>query len=168
MSHYDQRESEVSPWNYFSESDRKITLKIESEIICSDCYSRDWDDFSDEGPPYKCKCGGEGVSEIEVEFPAKYQVCGVCDGKGKVVNPAIDSNGLTQEDFDEDPDFRENYFSGMYDIECPHCHGKRVVPSINRLALNENQKRALKIYDDNVKDELEFESQCRMERMMGA
>jgi hypothetical protein len=58
---------------------------------------------------------------------AKYEVCDLCDGKGTTVNPAIDHYGITNEDFDEDPDFRENYFSGVYDVACRRCEGLRVM-----------------------------------------
>lgn len=57
----------------------------------------------------------------------KWILCPVCEGDGKTVNPDIDSNGLTAEDFREDPDFAENYWSGMYDITCRGCNGHRVV-----------------------------------------
>lgn len=67
----------------------------------------------------------------------KYQICPVCDGEGKTVNPDIDSNGLTREDFDEDPDFREDYMSGMYDITCKACKGLRVVTAEQIEALSE-------------------------------
>jgi hypothetical protein len=62
------------------------------------------------------------------EIPAVYEVCDVCEGKGTHVNPSIDSHGLSAEDFDEDPDFAESYFSGHYDVSCVSCNGKRVVP----------------------------------------
>lgn len=56
-------------------------------------------------------------------------VCPTCEGRGKITNPAIDGNGLTAEDFAELGDeFREDYFSGLYDIACPRCHGRNVVP----------------------------------------
>lgn len=64
----------------------------------------------------------------EVTLTAKYEVCPTCDGKGTHVNPAIDGNGLTQEDFDEQgPNFREDYMSGVYDVSCYECKGLRVV-----------------------------------------
>ncbi len=61
------------------------------------------------------------------EYKAEYQVCPDCDGKGKYVNPAIDSHGLSTEDFAEDPDFQEDYFGGIYDITCRSCKGRRVI-----------------------------------------
>lgn len=57
----------------------------------------------------------------------KWVVCPVCDGEGTTVNPDIDSNGLTRDDFEADPDFAEAYKSGVYDIQCRGCDGKRVV-----------------------------------------
>ena len=56
------------------------------------------------------------------KVPFTYGVCPLCDGKGSHVNPSIDSNGLTAEDFNEDPDFAENYFSGIPG-PCGSCDG---------------------------------------------
>ena len=65
-------------------------------------------------------------------------VCPVCNGEGKTVNPSIDAGGLTREDFDEDPDFREDYMSGMYDITCRACNGQRVVKQERLRELEQN------------------------------
>jgi hypothetical protein len=66
--------------------------------------------------------------EVQFEVPGVYEVCGRCHGEGKHPNPAIDSNGISMEEFAEDPDFAEAYFSGCYDVICENCHGKRVEP----------------------------------------
>lgn len=58
-------------------------------------------------------------------------VCDLCRGHGKVVNPSIDASGLTREDFDEDPDFADDYRSGQYDITCPRCRGRSTIPVID-------------------------------------
>ena len=50
-------------------------------------------------------------------------ICPVCDGDGKTVNPAIDANGLTADDFADDPDFADDYLGGVYDIACRACNG---------------------------------------------
>jgi len=65
-------------------------------------------------------------------------VCPVCDGEGTTVNPDIDANGLTAEDFNEDPDFREDYMSGVYDITCAACLGNRVVKRDRIRVLQQN------------------------------
>lgn len=64
-----------------------------------------------------------------IAIPARFVVCHTCDGRGTHVNPSIDCGGLTDDDWDRDEDFREHYFSGMYDQECNECGGKRVVPA---------------------------------------
>jgi len=67
---------------------------------------------------------------LDPEQPVRvrFEVCPLCDGKGKHVNPSIDAHGLTREDFDEDPDFAESYFRGDYDQRCNLCSGEKVVP----------------------------------------
>ncbi len=105
--------------------------------------------------------------EIEVEFPLKFEVCGTCDGKGSHVNPSIDSHGISAEEFAEDPDFEESYFSGHYDLTCVECHGLRVTPTVDRDALSSNQKAQLALWDDQEEGRASYELQCRAERRMG-
>lgn len=62
----------------------------------------------------------------ELECPAKYVVCGRCEGKGTHCNPAVDGHGISREEFDQDPGFEEDYFNGVYDITCERCGGERV------------------------------------------
>lgn len=58
----------------------------------------------------------------------KFEVCPICQGEGKYVNPSIDSQGLSQEQMDELGDeFREDYLRGAYDVRCKCCNGDRVV-----------------------------------------
>ena len=70
------------------------------------------------------------VDEDETVFTVRIRmdVCPLCNGRGKYVNPSIDAHGLSREDFDEDPDFAEGYFSGVYDVRCELCQGENVVP----------------------------------------
>jgi hypothetical protein len=71
-------------------------------------------------------------------------VCPVCNGEGTAVNPNIDAHGLTHEDFAEDPNFAEDYHSGIYDITCAACNGKRVVKRQRIQQLRQNaEDRAL-------------------------
>jgi len=72
------------------------------------------------------------TGKMHLQVPARFQVCGTCDGRGKHINPSIDSQGLSHEDFDSDPDFAESYFSGKYDVTCEECFGRNVVPTITR------------------------------------
>jgi hypothetical protein len=109
--------------------------------------------------------------EIEVKFPAKYEVCDRCEGKGKHVNPAIDGNGLSREDFDEaGPEFFEDYMSGVYDVTCYECKGERVVLVIDEDAVERDP--ALKAHFADYLDELDAIAasyrESEMERKMGA
>jgi hypothetical protein len=79
-------------------------------------------------------------AEIEVIFPANFEVCYRCDGTGKHVNPSVDGHGISREEFAEDPDFEEAYFRGDYDVTCSECGGNRVVPVIDETHLRKRQR----------------------------
>ena len=97
-------------------------------------------------------------------LPAKYVVCDNCQGKGSHVNRAIDGNGLTSEDFAEDPDFAESYFAGHYDVPCDVCKGKRVelVPDMNQCTPEQ-----WAAYEQYQQDEWDYAAECAAERRMG-
>lgn len=96
--------------------------------------------------------------EHELTVPFKWIVCDVCEGKGKHVNPSIDAHGISAEEFAEDPDFHEDYMSGVYDQPCNQCHGRRVVPEpVDHLAALAEHRQA----------EAEYRAECEMERRMG-
>lgn len=65
--------------------------------------------------------------EEERRFLLEREVCPTCNGEGSHVNPSIDSQGLSADDFAEDPDFAEDYIRGTYDIPCKECNGLRVI-----------------------------------------
>lgn len=68
-----------------------------------------------------------GWVEHRVERTVKTtrEICYLCNGDGKHVNPSIDSNGITGEEMAElGEDFREEYFSGVYDVVCYACKGR--------------------------------------------
>mgnify|MGYP006262608539 CR=1 FL=1 len=67
-------------------------------------------------------------SDGYINLRTHFIVCPTCKGKGTQMNPSIANAVYTREDFDEDPDFTENYFSNTYDIPCLECRGIRVVP----------------------------------------
>jgi hypothetical protein len=102
--------------------------------------------------------------EDEITVPAKYGVCETCDGKGKHVNPSIDAHGLSAEDFDEDPGFREDYFSGVYDQECNECYGRRVSFVVDESRCTPDQLKAVYASQEGHDS---YERQCAAERRMG-
>ena len=110
---------------------------------------------------------GEEVEE-KLVVPCEMEVCGTCGGTGSYVNPSIDASGLTAEDFADDPDFREDYFSGRYDMTCKSCGGNNVVPVAKPSALSPEKLKLWNIYQEILADDASYERECRMERMMGA
>lgn len=68
----------------------------------------------------------------------KWIICPGCRGEGTCVNPNIDAHGLTREDFDEDPDFADDYFSGRYDVSCGACGGSGKIKQSHQRTLARN------------------------------
>lgn len=113
---------------------------------------------------------GEG-DEVEVALPASYEVCDRCRGAGKHVNPAIDGDGITSEEFDRDWDdeSKEAYFAGDYDVLCEECGGKRVTLAINEAECKRQGLGVdLEAYYESRRDEASHRAECAAERRMGA
>ena len=105
-------------------------------------------------------------NEVIEKIPAKREICHRCEGRGKHVNPSVDGNGISQEDFDQDPDFREAYFEGRYDVTCWDCEGEKVILSPN---FDTQWEPGLKErYDSWMRDEQAYAAECAAERKMGA
>lgn len=109
--------------------------------------------------------------EFSWDFPAKYEVCPDCGGRGTTYLgwSASEQPAFTQEDLDyEGPDFFEDYIRGAYDRQCPNCRGKRVVPVISENEIPKSHLPIWESYMDHVRSEAEFEAICASERRMGA
>lgn len=99
----------------------------------------------------------------EMEIPAKFEVCGNCQGRGTTVDPAIDGNGLSGEEFAEDPDFAEDYFGGSYDVQCRECKGQNVTKHADWDKMSPQQREAYEEYCKQARyDRLEREGERRM------
>jgi hypothetical protein len=102
--------------------------------------------------------------EVLVEFPLKYEACPTCQGRGKHTNPSIDSHGLSAEDFAEDPDFLQDYFSGVYDVACYECGGRTTVAVVDEARANPEQ---LALWHAQEQWDREYEAECAAERRFG-
>lgn len=108
---------------------------------------------------YECRNG----REIVLRLPTKMSVCPTCEGRGKYVNPAIDSNGISREDFEGDPDFEESYFRGAYDVTCGECLGRNVVEVVDeRFCLTSSQKRRLRMFRYQQDELAEYDREARV------
>lgn len=104
-------------------------------------------------------------SFAEIELPTKWEVCSVCDGNGKHVNPSIDAGGLTHDDFADDPDFAAEYFGGTYDVTCQRCGGRTTERVVDWDALTPEQRDA---YDEQQRADAAYEAERLAEIRMGA
>jgi hypothetical protein len=103
----------------------------------------------------------DGGYEETVDVPVTFVVCALCDGTGRHVNPSIDAHGLSREDFEDDPDFLEDYFNGIYDVICYLCKGANVVPVAS-------DPKLLKAIKDKRTASLEVAAEYEAERRVGA
>jgi len=132
------------PYRVLESNDKTTKISIYATMVNPD------DDDDDE-------------KEVVMDLPTRYEVCGMCEGSATVVNPSIDAGGLTQEDmYERGPEFEEEYFAGSYDVQCPECKGKRVVPHL------EFPKEVQARVDEWYKDEADYARTVAMERAMGA
>lgn len=69
---------------------------------------------------------------------SKWRICPACQGEGHGVNPNIDSNGLSADDFNDDPEFAEDYASGAYDVSCAACGGSGKILSSHVATLRQH------------------------------
>lgn len=104
------------------------------------------------------------IDEVEHELPTKWEVCSVCDGEGKHVNPSIDCNGLSAEDFDEDPDFAEAYFDGAYDVPCNRCNGRSTERVVDWDKVPPELRAA---YERQAREEADYQAERWAEIRMG-
>lgn len=121
------------------------------------------------------KMSQEAIDMIDedgfVEFQMEYQVCPLCDGKGKHVNPSIDAHGITSDEWSEwSYEDREDYMSGVYDVVCYECGEKRVVPliSTSRFYRTKAIEELIEYIDECKAEEASYVHMCMSEKAMGA
>lgn len=99
----------------------------------------------------------------EVFINTAKEVCPRCRGEGTHVNPNIDGNGITADEWwnEWDDESREMYISGGYDVVCEECGGKNVVD-----VPDENDPN-YPAYFEYMKAEWELRAMEAAERRMG-
>ncbi len=102
-----------------------------------------------------------------VAVPAQYEVCSRCCGEGVHDHPAF-ANGMSANDFGDDPDFREEYLAGRYDVTCSACHGKRVQLEICWGALESRDSELADRIREHYDDLAAYEAESAAERRAGA
>ena len=106
-------------------------------------------------------------------FPAKFEVCWNCEGKGKHINSNIEceGGGFTGSEWNEicleDSEFADNYFGGMYDIACACCKGKGIILVIDESLLTAEDDIAYLKYQEAERERDYREAERESERRMG-
>lgn len=105
-------------------------------------------------------------------MPTRWAICHCCEGNGRVENPAF-SNGFTSDEWAEwDPDEREQYMRGDYDVPCQQCRasGKVRVPDVARMTFAQKRQIAAVRREERQQAEWARESAAEYaaERRMGA
>jgi hypothetical protein len=109
-------------------------------------------------------------NEIEesLTVPARWCICGRCEGQGKHSNPSIDGNGITESEMEEaGADFREDYFAGRYDVGCEECAGSGKILEVDGERFENTQPEAYKRWVAEEAADREYEAESRWERKMG-
>ena len=103
-------------------------------------------------------------------LPKYREVCHRCSGKGSHVNPAIDGHGISAQEWNDEwtEEDRENYHSGVYDIPCHECSGKRVVWAIDRRVAETACPALLAAFDAWQESIAESDAIYAAERSIGA
>ncbi len=115
---------------------------------------------------------GEHIGDCsqQVEFPAKWEICHDCRGKGTTYLGLRNSDqpAFTREDFDrEGPDFFHDYMSGQYDSGCQGCGGAGKIKIIDEKACTTTTLRFfLKRHQEYLQclaeDRVTYEAERRM------
>ena len=115
-------------------------------------------------------------NEIELSLPSYMEVCPDCEGTGYVMNESMRTYCYSQEEFEEAfpfPEDKEEYCKrgGIYDVVCPTCNGKNVVPAIDETAIPSSLKTQYAEYckyqTKRERNDAEYKAECRLERLMG-
>lgn len=97
------------------------------------------------------------------------EVCGACSGSGTTTaHIECEGGGFTASEWNEmcdgDPDFADDYFSGVYDRPCPSCKGQNVKPAPDIDSLDEEDRHIL---ESALEDERQYRAMVASERRMG-
>jgi hypothetical protein len=103
----------------------------------------------------------KATTQDGIEVPVSFEVCPTCEGRGSHVNPSIDAHGLSADDFAEDPDFAEDYWSGAYDVPCYLCGGATTTPVCEDAEIRREM-------EEQIQANYEYMREVEAERRMGA
>jgi hypothetical protein len=102
------------------------------------------------------------------QIPAKFVICGRCNGEGTHDHPAF-SNGITSSEWAEwDDDDRDHYLRGDYDVACECCEGGKKLVVDEDACYTKRMQVILAAYREQQEEFQMYEAERRAERRMGA
>lgn len=109
-------------------------------------------------------------SEEDHELPSIMEVCDDCNGETYVLCEGMRGAAYSREDFEEsfDEEEREHYFrrGGMYDVLCPTCNGKNVVPVVDEAHLTPEQKEIFQAWEAQEEEQGRWDAEDARTRRM--
>jgi hypothetical protein len=102
-------------------------------------------------------------NETEHCLPARWEICGACDGCGTDRGRSVecDGGGFTASEWSEqDDDFKDDYLSGVYDRQCTGCRGTGKVQTPDRERAN---PATLALWDEQQQFDAEMAAERRAE-----
>jgi hypothetical protein len=106
------------------------------------------------------------TEDDEIELPCRWEICSCCRGNG---TSSAYLGAITQSDREpggawEDPDDFADYMDGKYDRACDECEGSGKVQVVDYDRLTPEQ---LEAWNEQCRDDREYEAAVRAERRMG-
>lgn len=100
-------------------------------------------------------------NSFEVELPSKRIVCDECGGEGTELRGSLKGHVVSDESL-SDPDFRQSYFGGDYDVPCSCCEGKRVIDVVDEENLTPKMAdRYWRAVEDKRRSDAEYAAEQR-------
>lgn len=97
-----------------------------------------------------------------ISLPYKWEICSHCSGEGR---SSAYLGAFTWDELREQGDeFIEDYFAGGYDRPCDCCGGSGKITVADYDKMTEDE---IKKYEQQLRDDYEYESMRRAERRMG-
>lgn len=84
-------------------------------------------------PKIVIRLNGEGH-----ELPARWDVCGDCEGESRTWPESLRHDVLEREDRDDE--FIQDLFNGVYDVVCKTCKGRTTVLVVDEDALSHTEE----------------------------
>lgn len=101
-------------------------------------------------------------NQFEILLPATRIVCPYCNGSGTELGHGLKGVCISSESLD-DPDFRESYFGGDFDVACSSCKGTNVVLELDWDSLSDKMKVRVNLQmEQESRDFAESEGERRM------